>query len=66
MAEVDPGSWIREIGLHVPWEYELLEAFVGAYLGSESRRREQLQRALPGLECEARLWRALRSGRRGN
>ena len=40
MAAADPVSWIREIGLDVPWEYGLLEAFLRTYLALESRQRE--------------------------
>ncbi len=66
MAEPDPVSWIREIGLDVPWEYDLLQAFVRAYLRSGRKRREQADRALPGIEHEAALLQAMRSRARRN
>jgi hypothetical protein len=66
MSEPDPVSWIREIGTDVPWEYDLLQAFVRAYLCAGPRRREQAERALPGVAREAALWQVMRSHARRN
>ncbi len=66
MAGPDPLSWIREIGLDVPWEYELLQAFIRAYLSSSPQRREQVRRASPRIEGEAAVWRAMRGRERRN
>ncbi len=66
MAGPDPLSWIREIGLDEPREYELLQAFVRAYLCSSPQRREQAKRAVPRIEAEAVLWQAMRGRERRN
>jgi hypothetical protein len=64
--EPDLVPWIWELGVDVPWEYDLLEAFVHAYLRANVRRRADTRRALPGIDAEAAIWRALRSRCRRN
>jgi len=66
MTEPDPVSWIREIGLDVPWEHDLLGAFVRAYLRTGRRGRERARAALPSLEREVASYLALRAPERRN
>ena len=58
--EPDPISWIRELGWDAAWEYDLLEAFLRAYLRADRRGRGEARRALPGIGDELVLRRALR------
>ena len=64
--EPDPIAWIRELGREAPWEYDLLEAFLRAYLRADRRGRQEARRALPGIDDELAMRRALRSELRRN
>jgi hypothetical protein len=66
MSEPDPISWIRELGVSQPWEYDLVQAVIRVYLKSTPKRQHDARRALRGIDREAALWVALRSSDRRN
>ena len=61
-AGSDPLDWVREVGVDVPWEYDLFEAFVRVYLDAGEARWAKLERLLPGIGREVVLLHLLRSG----
>jgi hypothetical protein len=62
----DPLDWVRQVGVDVPWEYDVFEAFARVYLDACEARWAKLERLLPGIGREVVLLHLLRSGSRRN